>query len=338
MTTSAHSDELAAPIVVDGMAFRFGGFSDDLGLSGIDAIVATVDDFVSGFEPTLDRMTELRAVIDEHPRLRLVLEIADIEGARRDGVIGIVLAFQNANPIEDRLSNLSRFYALGLRSMQLTYNRTNLVGSGCLSDVDEGLTPFGRDVIRAMNDLGILVDLSHCGTVTAMQAIAVSSKPPAFTHAGARAVTPNPRNRTDDEIRAIADAGGLIGLSAYGPFCWDPDTGARPTLGSLMRHVDHVAGLVGDQHIGFGGDWPVGLTHQVHAEAMQDLARDAAAVIGDYNARVGESAQLRYPSDMPSLAHAGALRSALAEAGYGTASVRRMLGGNFLRVFEAAWK
>ncbi len=325
-------------IVVDGMAFQFGGWSDDLGSSGVTAIIVTVDDFHSGYAPTLDRMRRARRIVEEHPRMTLVETVDDIHRAKREGTVGIILGFQNANPIEDRLDHLAEFVELGLRSMQLTYNRTNRVGSGCLEPRDEGLTRFGREVVRAANDMGVLVDLSHCGPVTAAQAIALSRTPPVFTHAGAAAVTPNPRNRSDDEIRAVADAGGLIGLSAYGPFCWDPQAGTRPTLASLLRHVQHVAELVGDRHIGFGGDWPVGVAPAAHHAAKEALARDAAPVIGAYNEAVGDDLGLRYPSDMPSLAHAGALTEALVASGLPVGSVRRMVGGNFLRVFQEVWR
>jgi membrane dipeptidase len=325
-------------VVVDGMAFQFGGWCEELGRSGITAIIVTVDDFVSGYEPTRRRLRELRRVVEDDPRLALVLSIEDIHRVERESRVGIILGFQNANPVENKLEHLVEFAELGLRSMQLTYNRTNRVGSGCLAPRDDGLTRFGREVVRAMNDLGVLVDLSHCGPATAADAIALSRTPPVFTHAGAAAVTQNPRNRSDDEIRAVADAGGLIGLSAFGPFCWDPVVAARPTLRSLLRHVDHVVELVGDRHVGFGGDWPVGLSPTVHERAKRDLARDAAAVIGDYNRAVGDAVELRYPSDMPSLAHAAALTGALVEHGLATESVRRMIGGNFLRVFEAVWR
>jgi membrane dipeptidase len=325
-------------VVVDGMAFQFGGWCEELDRSGITAIVVTVDDFTSGFEATRQRLRTLRQVVDDDPRLTPVLTTEDIHRAKRDSQIGIILGFQNANPIEDRLDHLAHFAAWGLRSMQLTYNRSNLVGSGCLEPRDEGLTRFGREVVRAMNDLGILVDLSHCGPVTAVEAIALSRTPPVFTHAGAAAVTPSPRNRSNAEIKAVADADGLIGLCAFGPFCWDPGAATRPALRSLLTHVEHVVDLVGDRHVGFGGDWPVGLDPAVHDQAKRDLARDAAAVIGDYNRSVGDALDLRYPSDMPSLAHAAALTDALVDAGLPIESVLRMIGGNFLRVFEAVWR
>jgi membrane dipeptidase len=331
----------AAPddlVVVDGMAFRFGGWSDELGASGITAIIATVDDYVSGYAETKRRLLAARAAIDAHPRLALVRRPEDIDEARRTGRVGIILAFQNANPIEDRLEYLEEFHALGLRSLQLTYNRRNRIGGGCLDPVDDGLSAFGRQVVARMNELGILIDLSHCGPVTARQAIELSTVPVAFTHAGAAAVTPNPRNRSDAEIKAIAEAGGLIGLSAYGAFCWDPAAGTRPTLRNLLRHVDHVLALVGDEHIGFGGDWPVGVSPDDHEQAKRTLAADAAPVIGEYNRRVGDDTRLRYPVDMPSLAEASALVRALLADGHPVPSVRRMVGGNFVRIFTEVWR
>jgi Zn-dependent dipeptidase, microsomal dipeptidase homolog len=322
---------------IDGMAFAFGGWSDDLAASRLSAIIVTVDDFRSGYDVTRERMDAALATIDADPRMALVRETADIERARQDGRVGIILGFQNSNPFEGDVERLREFAALGLRCAQLTYNETNLVGSGCLAPEDEGLTAFGRELVVAMNELGVLVDLSHCGDRTSLDAVETTTRPVAITHASLRAVTPNPRNKTDEVVRAVAGTGGLIGLSAYGPFCWDAASRRRPTLRNLLAHVRHAVDLVGDTAVGFGGDWPVGVAPETYAQASATLAANAGPVIGDYNDAVGSSPSLRYPSDMPTLGDAWRVGEALAAEGYGPETVDRLMGGNFLRVLDAAW-
>src|SRR5262249_54940219 len=126
--------------------------------------------------------------------------VADIQRAKEAGQVGIILGWQNASPIENDLSRLALFYALGVRVIQITYNERNLLGNGCYERTDEGLSHFGVDAIREMNRLGILIDLSHVGDHTTLDAIEVSEKPVAFTHANARAFFDHPRNKTDEAL------------------------------------------------------------------------------------------------------------------------------------------
>lgn len=323
--------------VVDGMAYAFGGWSAELAASGISTIIATVDDFVSGYAETRMRMERTLAVIENDERLALIRTRRDLATAHASGAIGIVLGFQNSNPFEGRIERVEEFARLGVRCVQLTYNGTNAVGSGCLADADRGLTAFGRDVVDALDELGVLIDVSHCGERTTFDAVEASRNPIVCTHAGLAGVTANPRNKSDEIVEALAETGGLIGISAYGPLCWDPHRGTRPTLADVLRHVHRALELVGDHAVGFGGDWPVGVTPELRIEAATTLAANAAPVIADYNNRVGTSLDLRYPTDMPSLGHASALLAALQADGISETSVDLMVGGNFLRVFESVW-
>src|SRR5690606_10478893 len=131
-----------------GMTFRFGGWSDDALAGGVDVVNSTIDDFVSGYDVTLDRFRRALRLVEEDERFVLVSDSGGFDQARTEGKVGVVFAFQNTNPIDQNLANLETFVGLGLRCLQLTYNEENAVGAGCLAEEDSGLTPFGRDVVR----------------------------------------------------------------------------------------------------------------------------------------------------------------------------------------------
>ena len=189
---------------------------------------------------------------DRYPTLlSIVRRHADIARAKKEGTLGLILGFQNTEMLERDLSRLDVFHRLGVRIIQLTYNDRNLVGDGCLEPGDAGLSAFGRQVVERMNELGIAVDLSHCGTRTTADGIAASTKPPLITHSGCREVYRHPRSKEDRELKAMADKGGVIGIY-FMPFI-GPGTGA-PTVEMLMRQIDHALKVCGADHVGIGSD------------------------------------------------------------------------------------
>ena len=159
----------------------------------------------------------------------------DLDAAKAAGEVGLIFGWQNTRPIADKLDRLHFFHCLGLRIAQLTYNYRNMLGDGCLEPEGAGLTTFGRDCVRAMNELGIAIDLSHVGERTSLQTIEASEKPVLATHANAKAIADLARNKSDELGRVLAEAGGIIGASIYGPMCWDGDTGRRPDLVAHRR-------------------------------------------------------------------------------------------------------
>ena len=143
---------------------------------------------------------------------------ADILQAKQEGKVGVILGWQNASPIENHLSRFDLFHTLGVRIIQITYNERNLLGNGCYERRDEGLTNFGIDAIKEMNRLGILIDLSHVGDHTTLEAIELSEKPVAITHANARAFVNHVRNKTDEALLLLVEKGGVIGANAFPAF------------------------------------------------------------------------------------------------------------------------
>ena len=151
----------------------------------------------------------------DNPKYGLMIakSVADIYKAKEDGKKALILAFQNPNSIENSLEQLRVFYELGVRVIQMTYNDANFIGTGCCESQDGGLTDFGKRVLKMMNRLGMLADLSHVGKKTTMDIIRLSEKPVAITHAGVYNITPSVRTKTDEEMLAIKENGGVMGIS-----------------------------------------------------------------------------------------------------------------------------
>lgn len=257
----------------------------------------------------------------------------DIRLAHRTGRVGIILNFQNLAYIEGDLDKLTLFHALGIRIAQPTYNNQNLLGSGCTERVDSGLSYFGVDVIHRMNELGIAVDLSHSGPATTADAISVSRRPVICSHVGVRALTDNPRNKTDDQLRAVAATGGYIGICTL-PLFLAPRGRAR--LEDFLNHLEHAIEVVGVDHVGIGTDW-LGSDVPPGLQAILDKATDSAGLglRGDPEFAYSMSMKVEGAegwSDWPNLTRGMVAR------GYSDSDIQKILGGNFLRVMDAIWE
>jgi membrane dipeptidase len=284
---------------------------------------------------TMDRLAawfeRLRRLPD---KILHVTRVEDIARAKRERKLGIIFHFQNTQPLERNPELVEIYYRLGVRMIQLTYNLKNWVGDGCDELTDAGLSEFGRRVIREMNRVGMVVDLSHTGYRTTMEAIEVSQAPAVFSHSNVKAVCDSRRNLTDDQIAAVAETGGVIGLVAYPAFV---SRRRWPTLDDLLRHADHIAERVGTDHISVGldfyqGQWP-------YASARQAAALYAEALrTGRWRPGTYPKPPWRYargvevPSKLPNLT------AALLKRGYSERDVRKILGENLVRVFTRVWK
>lgn len=243
----------------------------------------------------------------------LVETTADIRAAKEQGKVGIILGFQNIGPLEGDLGLLQVFYRLGVRIIQLTYHFRNVCGDGCYEPSDAGLSLWGRELIRRMNDLGMVIDLAHVGERTAREAIDVSRHPGIASHSNAYARVPAYQNKTDETIRALASKGGVIGITAF-PRLLEPE----PTVDTLLDHVDHVVNLVGTDHVGIGLDfaegWPESPIHRKKLLAIDGKIYD-------------------YPTGIETIVKLPNLTRGLVSRGYSDEDIAKILGGNFLRVF-----
>jgi membrane dipeptidase len=199
--------------------------------SGVTAVNVTVSD--PELETTIVNIAGWHGTIANHPQnLLLVRSTADISLARETGRLGVILGFQHTEMMGRDLGWLDRFNDFGVRSIQLTYNKRNLMGDGCLEPADAGLSKLGFEAVERLNTIGMAVDVSHCGKQTTMDAIEASSRPPLITHSGCLALHNNPRNKDDATLRAMADRGGVVGIyfmpswaimahpGPPNPWCW----------------------------------------------------------------------------------------------------------------------
>ncbi|MGQ0567906.1 MAG: dipeptidase [Armatimonadota bacterium] len=275
----------------------------------------------------------LRRIEMSDGRFCLVLRADDIVAAKRDRRLGLIFHFQGADPVEDDLDLVRVYHRLGVRIIQLTYNRKNRVGDGCEERTDAGLSRFGVALIREMNRLGMVVDCSHTGVRTTLDAMEVSTAPVIFSHANARTVQASARNLTDEQIRAVANVGGVIGMVGYPAFVASEP---RPSIDAFVRHIDYVAGLVGAPHIGLGIDYFQGQAGVATDEQAQTIYRDLV------DSGVWEPANYppppwHYPAGMELPDGLPRLTEALVRRGYADADIEGILGGNFLRVFRQVW-
>lgn len=321
-------------VVVDGTTFFCKGYTDRLERAGVTALNTTTAWPDDDFEVAVRRIEEYYALTREDPRVEIVERVGDIERCKREGKVGIIVAFQNSRPVGTSLERVETFWRLGVRTIQLTYNTKNFAGDGIFEEHDGGLSKFGRTLVREMNRVGILVDLSHGGLRTTLEAIEVSEKPCVFTHSNPHRLVPVPRNITDEQIRAVAAKGGVVGCSSFPPLVWrGNDSG--PTLDDFIDCIDYVVDLVGVDHVAIGTDSEATLG-AYPPELRADLRRKYPGTTGDFHRRFPQGAPLvgleQGLGDWPNIT----LR--LLERGYPATAVQKIIGGNFVRVFREVWK
>ncbi len=325
-------------LIIDALNFHGDGDPGVLKNASITAVNMTVSHFEADFEEALDGMARWLAVLRQSEKgWRIVRRAGDIEACHADGVTGLIMGWQNLRPVADNLDRLVLLHDLGLRVAQLTYNGRNLLGDGCLETEDGGLTSLGRETVGMMNMLGMAIDLSHVGQRTSIEAAEASARPVLATHANARSVTPALRNKSDDAIRAIAATGGVIGISIYGPMCWDGDSFRHPSLDDFMRHIEHAAALAGIDHVGLGTDLPAVADLGSVRHITEFTLGNYPAAIGAYAKAFSNRIEDRYLSDCASHGDLARITERLIDEGWAQADIRKVLGENFLRAFRDIW-
>lgn len=258
-----------------------------------------------------------------------VRTVADIEAAKRRERTGIIIGWQNTSPIEDKLEYIEIFKDLGVGIMQLTYNTQNYSGAGYLELSDGGLTGFGREAVDEMNRVGVLCDLSHVGDRTSADVIAYSRKPVCFSHVLPRALHDVKRNKPDELLKACAAKGGIVGISLFAP---GMKAGNEATLADYIDAMEYVIGVVGENHVGIGTDFS--LDHARPGPYMTWANRDkgyARSLTEFGSVKVNKPRGIERINKMP------AVTAALVERGYSEEQVRKLIGGNWLRVLNDVW-
>ncbi|MGH8204087.1 MAG: dipeptidase [Steroidobacteraceae bacterium] len=223
--------------------FRFSGitgFHNAIGTGGRDAV-----------EETLGFLAAWQGFCARHSDLFCVADIAeDLDRAKAAGKCAVIMGIQNAEHFR-QVEDVLAFRQLGQRCAQLTYNSQNRLGSGSTDRVDGGVSDYGAEIIAAMNDVGMLVDVSHCGDRTTLDAIEISKRPVAITHSNCRALNNHPRLKTDEAIAKLAAKGGVMGITGVRNFVRSREP---TTIEHIVDHVDHVVKLAGIEHVGIGSD------------------------------------------------------------------------------------
>nr|WP_246211392.1 membrane dipeptidase [Phytoactinopolyspora alkaliphila] len=265
--------------------------------------------------------------IRERPdELVQVTSVEQIRQAKRDGRLAVVSQFQGTHALEYDVDLVEVFWRLGVRVMQLTYNQRSPVGDGCEEPGNAGLSSFGRAVVAEMNRLGIVVDVSHTGERTSMEAVAASAAPVVASHSNPAAVHPSPRNISDQLIREIAASGGLVGINGFSAFL---GTDPKADLDTFIDHVVYVAELAGIEHVALGLDYTV---RDAPRELYDQYVRD-----GIWSPATYPPPPWHFPDGLDDASEFPQLTARLLERGFSASDVLQVLGENWLRVFAEVW-
>ena len=280
----------------------------------------------------LDRIARWHRVLREREDLLLVRTARDVEIARETRRLGIFLHIQGTDPIEDNLDLIDLYKSLGVGIIQLAYNVRNRVGDGCEEPGDAGLSRFGAKVIERLNRARVIVDCSHTGLRTSLEAIERSGAPVILSHSNVHSVHASPRNVSNELIDAIARSGGVIGMVGFPGMV---AASSRPSLDQLIAHVDGVAERVGIDHVGLGIDYYAGQSGVASDELA--LRGYEEAVRSGVWSRAYPPPPHHYPAGIETPRTLQNLTRRLLERGFSEQDVRKILGENWLRVMRSVW-
>lgn len=292
------------------------GFHNSVGTGGPAAVEETLQ-FMAAWQGYVGRNSHVFTLVDT---------AADLDRAKAQRKVAVIMGLQNSEHFRKK-EDVKAFYQLGQRCSQLTYNAQNLLGSGSTERVDGGLSDFGVEIVKAMNEVGMLVDVSHCGDRTTLDAIEVSAVPIAITHSNCRGIFNHPRLKTDEAIRKLAARGGVMGITGVRMFVRDKEP---TTIEHIVDHIDHVVKLTAIEHVGIGSD--------ADLNGYDDMPEEQGKMLrAAYKASYG----FRDKIDIEGFDHPRKifdLTEALFRRGYSEQNIIAVLGGNFRRLLGEIWK
>jgi membrane dipeptidase len=306
----------------------------DSGLTAVNVTLGYVSGDADPFEQSVRDVAQMDARLRAGAKdLLKVYTAEDIQRARSAGRIGVIYGFQNAAMLGSDVTRVDLFANLGVRVIQLTYNPANALGDGSMAPENRGLTPFGREVVERLNARRVMVDLSHSGQRTCLEAAQASKQPISINHTGCRALNDLPRNKTDEELALVASKGGFVGIY-FMPFL---NPTGHATAEDVVAHIDHAVNVCGEDHVGIGTDGTV--------TAIDDLEAYKKVLADEVQARrkAGVSAAGERPDTLPfvvDLRGVGQFRDLAARLdrrGYASARIEKILGQNFLRYAREVW-
>jgi membrane dipeptidase len=311
----------------------------DVAQSGLTATHLTVGEVgtmapLLSFEKIIRDITRWDRETVRHPNVFLaVRRLDDIIQAKNLGKTGLIYGLQDGVSFEDDVGRLAALQHAGVRVIQPTYNRRNLLGDGCMETADAGLSRAGAAAIEQIQQLGMLVDLSHCGRRTAADAIALAKRPVSFTHTGCFALAEHPRHRTDAELKAVADTGGVSGIFIM-PYL---SRGKQPTAADVIAHLRHAIDVAGEDHVSLGTDGNISpsVLTEGYKQQFREITRmrQEAGIAAPFETEEG----YLFASDLNTPRRFETLAELLLDGGFSPATVEKILGANLLRVFGDSW-
>lgn len=310
---------------------------DDARASGLTAVNITLGHVFGPnepFEQTVREIAHWDAVARRYPNDLVKIESAgDILRAKRENRIGLIYGFQNTTMLGSDASRADVFANLGVRIVQLTYNPANAVGDGSMAPENRGLTPFGREVVERLNANRVMVDLSHSGEQTCLEAARISKQPISINHTGCRALTDLPRNKTDAELRLVAERGGFVGIY-FMPFL---NPTSKATADDVVAHIEHAVNVCGEDHVGIGTDGGITTIDDLNAykaKIAKEIADRRAAGMG---AKGENPDTLPFVIDLRGPSQFHDLADRLRRRGLSEARIEKILGVNFVAYAKRLW-
>ena len=286
----------------------------------VDVVSLNVTFDLMSLASSFEVLSAMRRWVRDSHDYALVNTLDDVQMQRAQGRMSVIFDVEGLKGIGSQLDLLDTYHALGVRWASPVYNRGNQFGGGCLDSDDTGITLLGRDLVRRMNELGLVICASHTSRRTSLDLIEASSQPVIFSHSNAASVHRHPRNIDDEQIRACATSGGVVGINGIGIFMGRNDT----SIESLVRHICHVADLVGVEHVGVSLDYAF---DQKEVEGFFQNTRELFPVV-----EFGSTLEMIPPEVF------GELPSVLAARGMTEREISLVLGGNWERVARTVWR
>ena len=301
--------------------------------SGVNVVKWSLAGINSDFTQAVNEIAYVAQMIEVHPAYFTQVRVpADLDRAKNEAKMGIILSFESVEMFEGKLDRLDLFRSLGVRVMQLSYNRKSPFAAGVMEPNGGGLTALGKQAVKRMNALGVTIDLSHANESTTADVLATSSKPVIVSHAGCAAIHSHPRNKTDDQLKKLADKGGVIGIYDLPYLTASP---RQPTVDDYMAHMEHALKAAGEDHVGIGSDVgidPFDTSPKGMAEFKRvEEERQKSGLAAPEEDRPTYVVGLNIPRKLEVIAEQ------LLKRGYSTAGVEKILGRNFARVLTETW-
>ena len=302
--------------------------------SGVTAVKTTLAGIDEKFEDATAEVAFLQRVFETYPDVFIqIRRHSDFEEAKRSKRMGVILSFETATMLEDKIDRIELFRNLGVRVMQLSYNKTSPFATGVLGDPKAGLTPLGHKAVAAMNAQGVAIDISHANEATSFDVLKASSRAALITHGGCAAVHPHPRNKSDTLLRAVAQKGGVVGIYDLPYLAASPH---QPDLNDYMAHMTHALGVCGEDHVGIGSDSglepfdtsPAGMAAFHKDEAYRQKSGLAAP----------EEDRPPYVVGLNTPRRSETIADALLKRGYPARVAEKVLGLNFTNALGRIWQ